>query len=310
MDKHRCLWDPNHEERPERFSSILQRIRELGLDQRCTKVTPRKAIDNELELIHSKTYIQRIKSTQNLEDEVQLEKIASQFDAVYFHPDTYDLALLSAGSGIDLVTQVVRGQLKNGFALIRPPGHHAMKTQACGYCFFNNIAIAAKHAVEHLGLERVLIVDWDVHHGQATQYSFDDSKVMYISIHRYENGSFWPELIESNSNHVGKISRDEETGEIISDGLGYNCNIALNETGLHDKDYLAIFHNVILPLAYHYNPQLVLVSAGYDAAIGMSRRRDEGFARHLCSFHSFSHVAGRRKSLHFSGGRLLYSVSI
>lgn len=300
MDKHRCLWDENYEEKPERFTSILERIKDLGLDERCELLTPRSATEEEILLIHSREYLDKIKSTSGLQDVVKLEELSSEFDAVYFHPDTYDLALLSAGSGLDLVTQVVKGELKNGFALIRPPGHHAMYSEACGYCFFNNIAIAAKHATDDLGLERVLIVDWDVHHGQATQYSFDeDPRVFYMSIHRYEHGAFWPELIESNSNWIG-----------VSEGLGYNCNIPLNETGIHDKDYLAIFHNVILPLAYRFNPQLVLISAGYDAAIGCPEgemRVSPATYAHMC--HSLMSLAEGKVCVFLEGGYCIESLS-
>ena len=253
-----CLWDENYEENPKRFTVTLDRIKELGLHDRCTLLQPRNATEEELLLVHDKSYINEVRSTSGVTDEPRLEELSSKYDAVYFHPKTFDASLLAAGSAIELVDNVVSGKIKNGFGLLRPPGHHAMKAEACGYCFFNNVAIAAKHAVEDLGLNRILIVDWDVHHGQATQYAFDsDPRVFYISIHRYENGSFWPELIESNYNWVG-----------LEEGKGFNCNIPLNEIQVNDREYLAIFHNLILPLAYRFNPELVLISAGFDAAIG------------------------------------------
>lgn len=123
------------------------------------------------------------------------------------------------------------------------------------YCFFNNVAIAASHCINNLGMERVLIVDWDVHHGQATQYSFyDDPRVLYFSTHRYQQGAFWPELIESNYNFIG--------GE---NAKGFNINVPLNEIGMENADFLAIWHNILLPIAYEYDPQIVIISAGYDA---------------------------------------------
>lgn len=129
------------------------------------------------------------------------------------------------------------------------------------YCFFNNVAIAAAHCLKNHNLSRILIVDWDVHHGQATQQAFyNDKRVLYASIHRYECGAFWPELIESNYNFIGEQK-----------GRGFNINIPINETGLCDTDYLAIWHNVLLPVFYEFNPELVLVSAGFDAGkIGFS----------------------------------------
>lgn len=258
MASMKCLWDDSYEECPERFTHTLARIKELELDTRCTVFDSRPATKEEVFLVHDEEYFNTIAKSSGLTDEVALEEMSSKFDAVYFHPRTFDMALHAAGAGIDLVTKVVKGEVTNGFACIRPPGHHAMRAEACGYCFFNNIAIAAKHAVANLNVARVLIIDWDVHHGQATQYTFnEDPSVLYVSIHRYENGKFWPELIESNYTSTG-----------IGTGKGFNCNIPLNETGMNDKDYLAIFHNLILPLAYKFDPELVLISAGFDAAIG------------------------------------------
>ncbi|KAI1278379.1 Histone deacetylase 6 [Halotydeus destructor] len=258
MTNTECLWDKGHIENPNRFTSILNRFRELDLENRCQLIEPRHATKEEVLTVHTEQHYELIKSTEGQTDESGLEKLSSKFDAVYFHPNTFQAALQSAGSTINLVDAIVHDKVRNGFALVRPPGHHAMSAEACGFCFFNNVAIGAQHALNTLGLERILIVDWDVHHGQATQYTFDDDpRVFYMSIHRYEHGAFWPELIEGNSNWVGK-----------GPGIGFNCNIPLNETEMNDRDYLAIFHNIILPLAYQFNPQLVLVSAGYDAAIG------------------------------------------
>lgn len=258
MASMKCLWDDGYEEKPERFTHTLERIRELELESRCVVFPTRPATKDEVTMVHDEEYFNSIARTSGLTDESELEKTSSKFDAVYFHPRTFDMALHAAGAGIDLVKKVVNGDVTNGFACIRPPGHHAMKAEACGYCFFNNIAIAAKYAVRELNVPKVLIIDWDVHHGQATQYTFnEDPNVLYLSIHRYENGKFWPELIESNYTSIG-----------INEGKGFNVNIPLNETGMNDKDYLAIFHNVILPLAYKFGPELVLISAGYDAAIG------------------------------------------
>ncbi|KAA3679773.1 uncharacterized protein DEA37_0004192, partial [Paragonimus westermani] len=133
-----------------------------------------------------------------------------------------------------------------------------MENEACGFCIFNNVAIAAQYALDRLEYNRILIVDWDVHHGQATQYAFyDSSRVLYISIHRYDDQKFWPHLRESNFDFIGN-----------GRGRGYNINVALNENKLGDADYLAIFHRLVLPVAYEFDPDLVLVSAGYDSAYG------------------------------------------
>lgn len=206
--------------------------------------------------MHDADYIEKIASISNIIDPARLEHESSKYDAVYFNPNTYEAALYSAGSTINLAESVLTGKVQNGFALVRPPGHHAMASEACGYCFFNNVAIAAKSCLKKFeNLKRILIVDWDVHHGQATQQAFyNDKHVLYASIHRYEMGAFWPELIESNYNFIG-----EEKGR------RYNVNVPLNDIGLCDSDYLAIWHNVLLPIFYEFNPELVFVSAGYDA---------------------------------------------
>lgn len=114
-----------------------------------------------------------------------------------------------------------------------------MTGEYCGYCFFNNVALAAQHALDS-GVSRILIVDWDVHHGQGTQQMFyDDPRVVYFSIHRYENGSFWPNLRESDFDYIGE-----------GNGLGFNFNVPLNKVGMTDADYLAIFQKILLPVAY------------------------------------------------------------
>ncbi|XP_015795334.1 histone deacetylase 6 isoform X2 [Tetranychus urticae] len=258
MTEHKCIWDENYPESPDRFSRVLDKMKQLGLVDRCKLLQPRPASKKEILYIHTEDHFEKMKITETIDDPVELEELSSKYDAVYFHPKTNELALLAAGSTIELIDAVLEDEVKNGFALIRPPGHHAFADKPCGYCFYNNIAIGAAHAVKQHGLQRVLIVDWDIHHGQATQFSFEEQdEVMYFSIHKYLNGSFWPELIESNYNSIGR-----------GPGKGYNVNVPLNEEELTDHDYLAIFHNILLPLAYEYNPQLILISAGYDAAIG------------------------------------------
>lgn len=216
-------------------------------------------------MVHTPEYLAKVSSITSLIDPARLEEESSKFDAVYFNPNTLEAAFTAAGSVVELAEAVYSGQVRNGFALVRPPGHHAMAAEACGYCVFNNVAIAAKALLQKFeasGLQRILVVDWDVHHGQATQQAFySDPRVLYASIHRYELGAFWPELIESNYNFTGE-----------GRGRRYNVNVPLNDTGLCDSDYLAIWHNLLLPIFYEYNPQLVLVSAGYDAGESSFRK--------------------------------------
>ncbi|CAL4098436.1 unnamed protein product, partial [Meganyctiphanes norvegica] len=240
MVDHLCLWDDKHTECPQRFSSIITRCTELGLFARCQRLPQRQVTNEELLSLHCLAHINLLKMTSGEIDEDKLEKLASAYDSIYFHPRTYELAKYAAGCTIDIVDSVVKGKIQNGMAIVRPPGHHAMEDEFCGYCYFNNVALAAKHALDKLETKRILIVDWDVHHGQATQRTFyNDPRVLYFSIHRYEHGLFWPELRESEFDFVG-----------VDKGRGFNFNVPLNQKGLGNADYLAIFHQVLMPVAY------------------------------------------------------------
>ncbi|KAK9505138.1 hypothetical protein O3M35_009261 [Rhynocoris fuscipes] len=255
--EHKCLWDENHPECPERFNAVLRRCGELGLLNRCSIIQPCSVAEAQLIALHTPELISLLKSTNNCNDLNHLENLASQYDSIYFHPSTYDCSLLAAGCTIKLVDEICKRNIQNGMAIVRPPGHHAEKNDFCGYCYFNNVALAANHAL-NIGIKKVLIVDWDVHHGQATQQMFyEDNRVLYFSIHRYEHGTFWPNLRESDFDSIGEGL-----------GRGFNFNVPLNATGMRDNDYMAIWHQLLLPVAYEFNPELVLISAGYDAAIG------------------------------------------
>ncbi|KAK9306620.1 hypothetical protein QLX08_002802 [Tetragonisca angustula] len=258
MTEHKCLWDPNYPECPARLTKVLQRCEELGLISRCKVIIPRQASEDEILMKHSQEQIDILKATDKCTDIDTLELLSSKYDAIYIHPSTYQLSLLAVGSTINLVESICKGEIQNGMAIIRPPGHHAMKSEYCGYCFFNNVAIAAEKILSSNLASKILIVDWDVHHGQATQQMFyNDPRVIYFSIHRYENGEFWPNLRESNFHFVG-----DDLGE------GYTFNVPLNKTGMTNADYLAIFQQVLLPMAYEFQPDFIIVSAGYDSALG------------------------------------------
>ncbi|KAM7056509.1 polyamine deacetylase HDAC10 isoform 2-T2 [Acridotheres tristis] len=171
---------------------------------------------------------------------------------------TYRCARLAVGAALQLVDAVMSGKVRNGMALVRPPGHHSQRNAANGFCLFNNVAIAAEYAKLKYGLQRILIVDWDVHHGQGTQYIFEeDPSVLYFSWHRYEHQEFWPSLKESNYDAVG-----------LGKGKGFNINLPWNKVGMGNSDYLAAFFHVLLPMAFEFDPELVIVSSGYDSGIG------------------------------------------
>ncbi|XP_064091423.1 uncharacterized protein LOC135205071 isoform X2 [Macrobrachium nipponense] len=258
MAKHKCPWDDAYPECPDRLLSCLDRCKELQLLNRCEKLESRKATEEEIAKLHSRSVIDLLRYTQKEDNEEAFETLSSHYNSVYFSPHTYEAAMLAAGNTLVLVDNIASGKVQNGMALVRPPGHHAMKAEYCGYCFFNNVALGTQRALEKHNMSRVLIVDWDVHHGQATQQMFyEDPRVLYFSIHRYEHGSFWPELRESEYTYIGS-----------GPGRGFNFNLPLNQTGMKNEDYLAVFHQVLLPVAYEFNPELILISCGYDAAVG------------------------------------------
>ena len=177
---------------------------------------------------------------------------------MYFTKHSVQEAKKATASLCSLVAKVVAGDLDNGFAVIRPPGHHAEPGLAGGYCVINNVAVAAAYARETLGLERVLIVDWDVHHGNGTQSTFlNDPSVMYFSVHRWEGGNFFPFLQDGGPSNVG-----------IGHGVGFNMNVGWSRKGMGDNEYYAVWEHVLMPMAKEFQPDLVLISAGFDAADG------------------------------------------
>ncbi|CAL1678585.1 unnamed protein product [Lasius platythorax] len=300
MAEHECLWDSNYPECPARFTRVLQRCEELGLVQRCKLIEPRVATESEILTKHSQKQIDILKATDGCADSENLELLSSKYDAIFVHPSTYRLSLLAVGSTINLVESICKGEVQNGMAIIRPPGHHAMKSEYCGYCFFNNVALAAEKALSSNLANRILIVDWDVHHGQATQQMFyNDPRVVYFSIHRYEYGEFWPNLKESDFHYIG-----EDLGE------GYNFNIPLNKTGMTNADYIAIFQQVLLPMAYEFQPDLIIVSAGYDAALGCPE--GEMLVTSACYSHLLSSLlslAAGKVAVVLEGGYCLKSLA-
>jgi len=171
-------------------------------------------------------------------------------------------ALLSAGGAIEVCRAVTNRQIKNGIAVIRPPGHHAEPEGPMGFCFFDNVAIAARTCQADYGdkCRKILIIDWDVHHGNGIQKAFEwDPNVLYVSIHvfRDEGGLFYPGSEYGNHKHCG-----------LGKGVGFNINIPWPSKGMGDADYLYAFQQVIMPVAFEFNPDLVIIAAGFDAAQG------------------------------------------
>ena len=210
--------------------------------------------------MHSADYISRI--------ERKAQAGGGWLDAdTVMSPASFQTALYAAGGVVKASKLVMGREIDNAFALVRPPGHHARQRNAMGFCLFNNIAIAAKHLMKEYQLERIIIVDFDVHHGNGTQETFySDPGVLYFSTHQFP---FYP--------GTGGI---EDTG--VGEGKGANVNVPL-PAGCGDEEYLTVFQDVLVPLARRYNPQFVLVSAGYDAhwkdPLSMMQVTVTGFAR-------------------------------
>ncbi|MHB1034762.1 MAG: histone deacetylase family protein [Pirellulales bacterium] len=231
-----------HPERSERLRLVQQRLDSGTLASQCRRPTWKPVSPRRLARIHTPTYAAEVRAlAKSGGGYIENDTIVS--------PASYDVALQAAGSVCDAVERVVRGEDTQAICLPRPPGHHALINRAMGFCLFNNIAIAAKVATDELDVDRVLIVDFDIHHGNGTQAAFwDDGKVGFLSIHRWP---FFP-----------GTGRRDETGE--GRGLGNIVNVPI-EFGTPRAEYLAAFSSGLEALAAKLKPHLVLLSAGFDA---------------------------------------------
>jgi acetoin utilization deacetylase AcuC-like enzyme len=232
---------PGHPESPARLAAIERMLEEFPLRGRLAFPPARDAAFEELALVHTAEYIRRIEATRGRELTV-------------LDPDTsasagsHAAALRAAGGVLAAVEAVLGGGYAGAFAAVRPPGHHAEAARAMGFCLFNNAGVAARWALERRGLGRVLLVDWDVHHGNGSMHSFYDSaEVLYFSVHQFP--------------HYPGTGRVEELGR--GKGQGYTVNVPL-PGGQGDVEYLAVFQELLRPLATAYGPELILVSAGFD----------------------------------------------
>src|SRR5579871_1152061 len=230
---------PGHPERPERaevFDAIASRWRQKGLEV----VAPRAATREQLTRVHDADYVRRISETTGR---------ATALDPdTYTSPDSYDIALLAAGAAVDAVERVLGGSHRAAVAMVRPPGHHAERDRAMGFCLFNNVAVATAHA-RASGAAKIAIVDYDVHHGNGTQHIFDtDRHVLYVSTHQYP---YYP-----GTGAVDEVGRDT--------GFGLTVNVPM-EAGSVDEDYQTVFARIVIPVVRQFEPDLLIVSAGFDA---------------------------------------------
>jgi histone deacetylase 6 len=277
----------DHPEHPGRLTAIWEHLRAGELLERCVRVAAREATREELVAVHTEVHVDAVEST-------------ARASAVHIDADTYAnrhsalAARLAAGSVADLAARVVRGELGSAFALVRPPGHHAESGRAMGFCLFNNVAVATRVA-QREGAHRVLIADWDVHHGNGTQEIFyEDPEVLYLSIHE------WPLY--------------PGTGAVLEVGGGAGRGHTVNlpyPAGLGDAEYLWAFDRLFLPIARAFGPDLVLVSCGFDASendpLAMMRVTRAGFAQMASRLRA---LAGGKLVLALEGGYDLEAISL
>ncbi|HET6516230.1 MAG TPA: histone deacetylase [Thermodesulfovibrionales bacterium] len=226
-----------HPECKERLIAIVDTLKGSPLWEKLIHIKPRRAELSEIEMVHHRHYVEKVR----------------KFRQGYLDPDTYvsygslDAALFAAGAVMEAVDGCKRGDILRAFCAVRPPGHHAEADRAMGFCLFNNIAIGARHAQE-AGYGKAFIIDFDVHHGNGTQHTFeDDDRVFYFSTHQYP--------------HYPGTGSTEEKGR--GKGEGFTCNIPMSG-GSGDREYRTAYHDVLPGLVKGFKPDILLVSAGYD----------------------------------------------
>ncbi|XP_017278395.1 histone deacetylase 7 isoform X2 [Kryptolebias marmoratus] len=271
MLKHQCSCGDNsrHPEHAGRIQSIWSRLHERGLRSHCEVIGSRKATREELLTVHSENHVLMFGNKPDNHKlaahrvfvELPCGGVGVDIDTVWNEQHTAAASQTAAGCVTDLALKVAQGELKNGFAVVRPPGHHATRSSPLGFCYFNSVAIAAKQLQLKLNVSKILIVDWDVHHGNGTQEAFyDDQSVLYISLHRYDDANFFP-----GSGHQNDVG--------VGAGKGFNVNVPWTgglDPPMGDAEYLAAFRAVVMPIAHEFSPDVVLVSAGFDAVEGHS----------------------------------------
>ena len=269
----------SHPESPERLRTICAQLQSSGTWSRLHQLTPRRAERQWVELIHDPSYVDRLERRSPANGYASLDPDTSM------SPGTLEAAFLATGGALAAVDAMMNGDIDQAFCAIRPPGHHAEADRAMGFCFFNTVAIAARYIQQHYGVQRVLIVDWDVHHGNGTQHAFyDDASVMFFSTHQFP---YYP-----------GTGRATETGE--GQGKGLTINVPFSG-GQGDDEYREVFQKVLVPAADAFQPEFVLISAGFDA------HRDDPLASMELTEQGYAELTRIVASIakNFSGGRIL-----
>jgi acetoin utilization deacetylase AcuC-like enzyme len=253
----------NHPERPERLTAIRNGLDRSGLLKNLYRITPRRVTDEELALVHSPGYVRLVRNELS---NLKAEAADLSTGDTLISPGSLESAQYAAGGVLNAVDAVMTKKVKNAFCAVRPPGHHATPTRGMGFCIFNNVAIAARYAQKTHGVKRVLIVDWDYHHGNGTQDTFyEDDSVFVFDTHHY--GAY------------------PGTGSAAETGAGKAAGTKLNvpmPVGAGDAQFLEAFQNRLVPAARRFKPDLILISAGFDGmrndVLGRFDITPEGFA--------------------------------
>ncbi len=270
-----------HPERAERLTSVLAALHENALTDILDMRGPLPAAISDIELVHPRGYIEGVKRIA--------ESGGGYLDMdTALSSRTYDAALKAAGASVQAVDGIFMGDFDNAFCLVRPPGHHAEPSKGMGFCIFNNIAIACRYAMREYEVERVMVIDWDAHHGNGVQDTFyEDPRLLYVSFHQYPH---YP-----GSGGSGEVGRSE--------GTGYTVNFPF-PAGTGEEAFLAAMEQVVIPIARAYEPQMVAIAAGYDGH----------YADPLCSLRltgmSFFKIASLVQEIaqEHAGGRLLATL--
>ncbi len=270
-----------HPENQQRLRQILSVLEEHGVLERLTHVPAVPITQERLERVHDPLYIEQVQRVA--------QRGGGHLDLdTYVRPASYDAALMAAGGLVEATRAVLDGEMDNAFALVRPPGHHALRGRGMGFCLFNNVAIAARYALAEHSLDRVLIVDFDVHHGNGTQDEFDaDPAVMYISTHQYP---YYP-----GTGYWNETGKRYGRGSIVNVPLG---------GGVGDEGFARILQELVVPAAWRFQPQLILVSAGYDA------HWDDPLAYMQLSIAGYTAIAQALQDLaeELCGGRIVFTL--
>ncbi|TQE01582.1 hypothetical protein C1H46_012812 [Malus baccata] len=285
---------------------VVERVAKGELDSaisKCVVLEAKEAEDKHILSVHTKKHVDLIRNISSKQFNSRRNRIASKFNSIYLNEGSSEAAYLAAGSAIEVVERVAKGELDSAVAIIRPPGHHAEQDEAMGFCLYNNVAIAASVLLNEkpeLGINKILIVDWDVHHGNGTQKMFwKDPRVLFFSVHRHEFGSFYPANGDGFYTMIGE-----------GPGAGYNINVPWENGRCGDADYFAVWDHILVPVAKEFNPDLIIVSAGFDAAagdpLGGCRVTAYGYAVMLNKLMSF---ANGKIVLALEGGYNLESIA-